>query len=344
MLTARTLPTLITSSLLLATAIAQGGTRSLQIIASDWDTNRVTAFDATTGATLRDVVTTRANGANAMAGMTVGSDGLVYLTDFATDEVRRYNTKSGAFIDIFIPGGLGGIDNSTDLQFAPDGNLLAANGDTGGLLKYDGATGAFIGEFIPATRCGSARFMTFLPGDSVLVTDYSADVVTRFDALTGATLGVFAAAVPSGKGLTRLANGDILISSWSDEVIRRYSPQGQFISNFATNIHCNAVVAGPDGFVYVAEKQRHRIEKYNAVTGELVLTMGDAFMRDPWCLAFYIDPCPADINADAVVDMFDYLDFVQLFSAQNVVADVNSDGVIDFFDYLDFVDAFNTGC
>ncbi len=55
-------------------------------------------------------------------------------------------------------------------------------------------------------------------------------------------------------------------------------------------------------------------------------------------------PCPADFNGDTAVDFFDYLDFVDAFSANDPSADFNADTVIDFFDYLDFVDAFSTGC
>ncbi len=54
--------------------------------------------------------------------------------------------------------------------------------------------------------------------------------------------------------------------------------------------------------------------------------------------------CAADFNGDGIVDFFDYLDFVDAFSANDPSSDFNSDGVIDFFDYLDFVDAFSTGC
>ncbi len=54
--------------------------------------------------------------------------------------------------------------------------------------------------------------------------------------------------------------------------------------------------------------------------------------------------CPADFNEDSAVDFFDYLDFVDAFSANLDTADFNGDTSIDFFDYLDFVDAFSTGC
>ncbi len=54
--------------------------------------------------------------------------------------------------------------------------------------------------------------------------------------------------------------------------------------------------------------------------------------------------CPADFNGDGTVDFFDYLDFVDAFSANAASADFNIDGTIDFFDYLDFVDGFSVGC
>jgi hypothetical protein len=55
-------------------------------------------------------------------------------------------------------------------------------------------------------------------------------------------------------------------------------------------------------------------------------------------------PCAADFNHDGSVDFFDYLDFVEAFSAGSSSADFNSDGAIDFFDYLDFVNSFSQGC
>lgn len=54
--------------------------------------------------------------------------------------------------------------------------------------------------------------------------------------------------------------------------------------------------------------------------------------------------CNADVNFDGVLDFFDYLDFVALFSGGDRVSDFNADGTIDFFDYLDFAMAFASGC
>lgn len=57
-----------------------------------------------------------------------------------------------------------------------------------------------------------------------------------------------------------------------------------------------------------------------------------------------VNTCAADCNADGVVDLFDYLDFVNAFSSQGPGSDFNSDQVVDFFDYLDFVQSFSDGC
>ena len=54
--------------------------------------------------------------------------------------------------------------------------------------------------------------------------------------------------------------------------------------------------------------------------------------------------CRANTNCDGAIDIFDYLDFVDVFQSETLDADFNSDGVIDFFDYLDFLLNINIGC
>ncbi len=54
--------------------------------------------------------------------------------------------------------------------------------------------------------------------------------------------------------------------------------------------------------------------------------------------------CQADFNNDAIVDFFDYLDFISEWAQAGPAADFNADAVIDLFDYLDFVASFSEGC
>ncbi len=84
-------------------------------------------------------------------------------------------------------------------------------------------------------------------------------------------------------------------------------------------------------------------------TGILVGTFDTLIAPPGWSLDYQTNSidavyCAPDFNADGVADFFDYLDFVDAFSAADPRADINADAVIDFFDYLDFVDAFSAGC
>jgi hypothetical protein len=54
--------------------------------------------------------------------------------------------------------------------------------------------------------------------------------------------------------------------------------------------------------------------------------------------------CYADCNEDTVLDLFDFLCFVNAFNANDPYANCNGDGALDLFDFLCYVNAFNTGC
>ena len=63
--------------------------------------------------------------------------------------------------------------------------------------------------------------------------------------------------------------------------------------------------------------------------------------------------CPSDVNNDFAVDILDFLDFIDDFSACElqpvpcgiaIDADYNSDSFVDILDFLEFIDAFGTGC
>jgi hypothetical protein len=54
--------------------------------------------------------------------------------------------------------------------------------------------------------------------------------------------------------------------------------------------------------------------------------------------------CPPDLTCDGVLDLFDFLSFVNLFNAQDATADCDGDGAFTLFDFLCFVNQFNAGC
>src|SRR5690606_8897222 len=54
--------------------------------------------------------------------------------------------------------------------------------------------------------------------------------------------------------------------------------------------------------------------------------------------------CRADLNADGVLDIFDFLAFENMFGLGDMFCDFNGDGELDFFDFLAFQNEFVTGC
>ena len=54
--------------------------------------------------------------------------------------------------------------------------------------------------------------------------------------------------------------------------------------------------------------------------------------------------CYADFDGNGVLDLFDFLAYVNSFNANEKKADCDGNGVLDLFDFLCYVNAFNAGC
>ena len=253
-------------------SVAIGATK-WRMFASDWDTNNVYEADLGTGQLLRSVIPHRADNADTMAGMAIGADGAIYLTDFATEQVRRYNRFTGESLGVFVATGAGGFGHCTDLTFGPDGQLYAANSATGGVLRFDGNTGAFQATAVHPGLCASARFMAFSSG-GLFVSDAAASSVKRFDPSTGAFVGELACCIARARGIVATAWGEVLVAGWDRGTITRFdAATGAMLGDLVTNIHANGLSIGPDGYLYACEAARHRIERYDAHTGEFLLSM-----------------------------------------------------------------------
>jgi hypothetical protein len=57
-----------------------------------------------------------------------------------------------------------------------------------------------------------------------------------------------------------------------------------------------------------------------------------------------ISPCYPDFDENGDLDLFDFLEFVNLFNADDPTADCDASGSLDLFDFLCFVNAFAEGC
>ena len=62
------------------------------------------------------------------------------------------------------------------------------------------------------------------------------------------------------------------------------------------------------------------------------------------CLGSLAQACPADLDGDGSLTIFDFLTFQNLFDAGDPLADFDGDGDLTVFDFLAFQNAFDAGC
>ena len=78
-----------------------------------------------------------------------------------------------------------------------------------------------------------------------------------------------------------------------------------------------------------------------------IATLG-AFADSHWVIIAEGDvggsSCPADLDGDGSLTIFDFLEFQNLFAAMDPRADFDGDGAFTIFDFLEFQNAFAAGC
>ncbi|MCA9298482.1 MAG: hypothetical protein KDA28_05415, partial [Phycisphaerales bacterium] len=60
--------------------------------------------------------------------------------------------------------------------------------------------------------------------------------------------------------------------------------------------------------------------------------------------AVSVSCCAPDVNGDTILDVFDVLEFLQMFENHDPGADWNDDGIFDIFDITSYLGAFSQGC
>ena len=105
----------------------------------------------------------------------------------------------------------------------------------------------------------------------------------------------------------------------------------------------NDLTFGPDGTLYAAREQGGGIFTIDTATGQATLFRPSrAYQSLSFTLAG--NDCPADIDGDGSLTLFDFLEFQNLFAAMDPRADFDGDGDLTLFDFLDFQNAFAQGC
>ncbi len=150
--------------------MAWGPDNNILVVGNAVAGSRILEIDATTGALLGSLITPGAGGLSAGQGITVHTDGLVYVSNAGANNVLRYDASTGAYAGQFVSPGSGGLSNPHSLRFGPDGNLYVASRNNDSVKIYDGTTGAPLGDFVAPGTDGMDQptgllFVPRNPGD-----------------------------------------------------------------------------------------------------------------------------------------------------------------------------------
>ena len=143
-------------------------------------------------------------------------------------QILKYDHK-GQNPEVFINTNLAWPQ---DILFLEDQNIvLISNLNSGRITKYDKSTGAYLGNF--ATGISGPTRMKIGPDGHLYVLQWSGDgLVLRYE-LDGTVLGAFTSVkVPQSIGLDWDLDGNLYVSSYNGDIVRKFDQQGEDMGIF----------------------------------------------------------------------------------------------------------------
>lgn len=231
--------------------------------------NSIERYDASTGAYLGAFVEAGAGGLNSPGGVAVGPDGNVYVTS-RTNQVLQYDGQTGDFLSVFAEGN--GLTTPNNIQFHQDYMYVGqfSSGGSGFVKRYDANTGAFIDNFLDVDFADGIEFGV----DSIYVSNFTGGV-SRFDLNDGSLIEEF---ILAGEGdlenptaLLLLDGGDLLVSSYGTNSVKRYDQNGDYIDDVILGlVQPEGLEIGPDGALYAGSYGQGVVNRYDADTFEFL--------------------------------------------------------------------------
>ncbi|MGB0788662.1 MAG: T9SS type A sorting domain-containing protein, partial [Marinirhabdus sp.] len=211
-----------------------------EVLISNLSTNRITKYNATTGAYIEDFATVPGGPTR----MELDSNGVLWVLQWSlTDNnVLRFTAADGTplapFTTTGVPRGIG-------LDWDSSGNLYVSSYSQGNVTQYDSA-GNLVGEYVDNTELAGPTNIYFDDSDQLFVFDWSAGDVELFDN-TGAYLTRHISGLNQVEGVDFLPNGNVLLGNGGTAEVKQYTPAGTFVENTVTAssgglIQPNAVV------------------------------------------------------------------------------------------------------
>lgn len=147
-------------------------------------------------------------------------------------------------------------------------------------------------------------------------------------------------------------DGSYTFSTTSDDGSRLYVGHALVVNN--DGLHGMETRSGSIGLRAGTHRVRAEFFERSGGAGMVVSIAGPGLAEQPIPSAMWSRPCDADTNGSGDVDILDFLDFLNAFSAcdgapapclvAGIDPDANADGEVDILDFLSFLDAFSDGC
>ena len=148
----------------------------------------------------------------------------LYVSAASASSVMRFD-EDGIRLADFVPSGSGNLGDPQGIAFGPNGNLFVASNGSNNVLEFDGNNGSFVGVFASRGDWTWPAEINFREG-LLYVSDFRpGGTVTRFDALTGEFVDVFISGLSFPDGQSWDANGDIYISEFTGNRVRKFDGQ-----------------------------------------------------------------------------------------------------------------------
>lgn len=293
------------------------------LLVSSSDDNSIKQYDETSGAYIRDFITSSSGGLLSPQGLTLGPDGNLYVSSAGTNSVKKYDGTTGNYISDFVVPGSGTLYQPNGLTFGPDNNLYVANtiqsningSASSAVIKYEGTTGNFISEVVEGTQ---DPFGSPSPYEDVAF-DSNGDLYTTFFAFrqglgsvqkynptTGEPIGGFSAS-PRPFGLAISSNGDVYASELSGAVFRQTTTGlvQEFVPySSALNFGTRDLTFGADGNLLVVDSSTNSVKEFDGETGDFLgnfVTPGSGGLSSPSYLTTANVPVPEPSSVLGVV-------------------------------------------
>lgn len=244
-----------------------------------------------------------ATGLAAAEDLAFDAGGNLYVAEFGANRVARF-APDGTPLGIFAAAGLIG---PTGLAFDTAGNLYIANQLGGNVRRYSPA-GVDLGNFV--TGLASPYGLAFDAAGNLYVANRggNGDIV-RFDP-GGNQIDLGAFATPGGSaqptGLTFDASGNLYASLFLAHTVRRYSPAGVDLGDFAATGLLNPVDMQflPNGDLLVANFGNNTVRRFSSTGTDLGNFAAGGDLLGPTGLALRIASEPIAAPEPAAFALF----------------------------------------